>query len=341
MSIAQIFGSFLLLYHAFLLSLNLLLLPKAESSSFISSSPRSGKKIFQPKSASASNSKFRIVPSPSKTMFSPPYHKTMSLFGSKKVPSPKAEDAQNHSVEISPVRQRLHHNVALHGHKQQEFDEYDEDEFDPYKFIAYLPPLPRRMFATPCIPSKTCNKPTLVLDLDETLVHCSTTPEEIKNPNFTFEVEFNKQIYRVAAKRRPGVDEFLDYAREKFEVIIFTASQKVYADKLLDILDPKKDLIKHRVFRDSCVNVEGNYLKDLTVLGRDLSKTVIVDNSPQAFSYQLDNGIPILSWFEHDHDRELFKIIPLLDRLAAAEDCRSVLRDHFKLYKKVQQKIVW
>ena len=66
-----------------------------------------------------------------------------------------------------------------------------------------------------------------------------------------------------------------------FEIIIFTASQSIYGEQLLNVLDPKRRLFHHRVYRDSCVYVEGNYLKDLSVLGRDLSRVVIVDNSPQ------------------------------------------------------------
>ena len=90
-------------------------------------------------------------------------------------------------------------------------------------------------------------------------------------------------------------------------------------------------MIHHRLFRESCLAVEGNYLKDLNVLGRDLRRTVLVDNSPHAFGYQVSNGIPIESWFDCPNDRELLKLQRfLLSQVLPAEDVRVPVRNKFQ-----------
>lgn len=110
-----------------------------------------------------------------------------------------------------------------------------------------------------------------------------STLEPCEDSDFTFPVHFNLRDHTIYVRCRPYLKEFLERVASMFEIIIFTASQSIYAEQLLNVLDPKRRLFRHRVYRESCVYVEGNYLKDLSVLGRDLSRVVIVDNSPQVF----------------------------------------------------------
>jgi CTD small phosphatase-like protein 2 len=225
---------------------------------------------------------------------------------------------------------------------EDEMDEsnYDE-EYDPWIFIGGLPPLrscvpknrPR------LLPPKTpvhVNKNTLVLDLDETLVHSDLEQTAGKAADFSFPVHFNNQKHVVNVKKRPFLAEFMEFAARHFEVVVFTASQRVYAERLLDTLDPDAVLVKHRLYREACVLVDGNYMKDLSAIGRDLRNVVIVDNSPQAFGFQTENGVPIESWFDDPNDAQLLKLMPLLARLAASEDVRPVLRKKFNLDARVR-----
>ncbi|ORX92568.1 hypothetical protein K493DRAFT_303224 [Basidiobolus meristosporus CBS 931.73] len=71
-----------------------------------------------------------------------------------------------------------------------------------------------------------------------------------------------------------------------------------YADTLLNLIDPQREYIKHRFFMDSCVYVEGNYIKDLRILGRDHRYDRQLAYRPPAFSYQIANEIPIKSWYD-------------------------------------------
>ena len=108
----------------------------------------------------------------------------------------------------------------------------------------------------PFLPKKT-NKSnyTLVLDLDETLIHCLDQQE-------------------ITPLIRPGTEKFLEEMSKYYEVVIFTASVKDYADTILDQLDPEHKFISFRLYREHTTVLKRTYLKDISKLGRDLSKVI-------------------------------------------------------------------
>ena len=152
---------------------------------------------------------------------------------------------------------------------------------------------------------------------------------------------------------------------EIYEVVIFTASlSKVsillhkysssdssqYADPVLDRLDPTQS-VAHRLFRESCYNHRGNYVKvgiihlvsfaspqspisliliiahvqDLSQLGRPVGDTIILDNSPASYIFHPHNAVPVSSWFNDPHDTELTDLVPFLADLGTVDDVRGVL----------------
>merc|ERR1719445_1931735 len=129
--------------------------------------------------------------------------------------------------------------------------------------------------------------------------------------------------------KRPYLEHFLDTVSKWYEIIVFTASQQCYADTLLDKLDPTGTRIQHHVFRESCAYYMDNFLKPLGILNRDKKNVFIIDNSPQCFTFELDNGIPCTSWFECPKDNELMRLIPYLRDLKDKDDVRPFIRETF------------
>ncbi len=131
---------------------------------------------------------------------------------------------------------------------------------------------------------------------------------------------------------RPGVTEFLKKASKIFEVIIFTAGDRFYAEALLNHIDPDHQWIHHRLYREHCLEYyEDFYIKDLRCLGRDLKNVVIVDNAPYSFSYQLDNGYPIVPFSNDKKDQELEILWEYLEKLVMVNDVREINKAKFDL----------
>lgn len=164
-------------------------------------------------------------------------------------------------------------------------------------------------------------KKCLVLDLDETLVHSSF--RAVPGADFVIPVQIEDVVHFVYVAKRPGVDEFLIEMAKHYEIVVYTASLNKYADPLLDLLDPNR-VIRTRLFRESCVYYEGNYVKDLSLLDRDLTQAIIVDNSPSSYIFHPENAIDCSSFIDDPADRELDQIGAFLAGIKDIDDVRHV-----------------
>lgn len=152
---------------------------------------------------------------------------------------------------------------------------------------------------------------TLVLDLDETLVH--------------YYEEKNTVLIR------PFASQFLKQMAQYYEVVIFTAGTKDYADWALAHLQNSAayHYIDHRLYRDHTIQCMDVFIKDLSNLGRDLNKCIIVDNITENFLLQPENGISIKSWFDDPDDTALDDLAPLLRQIVEQKvpDIRVALKE--------------
>ena len=158
----------------------------------------------------------------------------------------------------------------------------------------------------PYIKTKNLKKYSLVLDLEETLLHFR---KDRTNDN-----EGTVDI-------RSGTLKFLDDISEFYELIIFNEGEKKYTDLLIDSLEENKIYFEHRFYREHIIFDNNDIVKDLVRIGRNLDKILIIDNMKQNFKLQKENGILIKSFYgENEHslneDNILMELAKILNKIA-------------------------
>lgn len=151
---------------------------------------------------------------------------------------------------------------------------------------------------------------TLVLDMDETLVHFFFT-----HMNGMFFV-------------RPYCFDFLNELNNYYEIVTFTAGIKDYADNILNLLDINDNIIKYRLYRSHVTSAPFSSYKDLKLLGRDLKKIIIIDNLRENFRLQPDNGLFIKTWTSDVNDTQFKDLLNILKCIAVnnVDDVRPIIQ---------------
>ena len=169
---------------------------------------------------------------------------------------------------------------------------------------------------TPYLPKISKKKYTLVLDLDETLIHFKVH----QNDNNSGILQF-----------RPFISEFLFNLKNYYELIVFTAATQDYANPIIDAIEQKGTKFDYRLFRIHTIIKGNDFVKDLSRLGRDLSRIIIVDNMEQNYKLQPYNGITIRPfWGKDTNDMALFDLLSILIKIVKMD---MDVRDGIKYFK--------
>ena len=176
--------------------------------------------------------------------------------------------------------------------------------------------------------------------MDETLVHCQAKNIEECQFQICVNLPSNKKG-KIGINIRPNWKNALNIIKEKYIIVVFTASHKTYADAVLDFMDPGRSFFPYRLYRNNCtsVKIDGKeiYIKDLSLFKNiNLKDIIIIDNSVVSFTYNLNNGMPILPYYDSIQDNELICLAYYLNGIFEYEDLREANKKFVKLeyYKK-------
>ena len=182
------------------------------------------------------------------------------------------------------------------------------------------------------------DKKLILLDLDETLIHAEYPIKTANINKYDTIIRFKSddEYEELGIYLRTGVRQFLSFLNCHFNIAIFTASEKVYADTIIRYLDPNKNIFKFCLYRNHCINVNDLIcIKDLRIIDNiDIKKTVLIDNNIYSFSSQLNNGILINSFYDDKNDIELFNVLSyLFEYILPSDDVRKINEKFFGFEK--------
>ncbi|KAF4452749.1 hypothetical protein F53441_4461 [Fusarium austroafricanum] len=200
------------------------------------------------------------------------------------------------------------------------------------------PLIPRRQPSYINLEPPTSPQKTLILDLDETLIHSMSKGGRMSTGHMV-EVRLNTTYVGVGGQtsigpqhpilywvnKRPYCDEFLRRVCKWYNLVVFTASVQEYADPVIDWLEAERKYFSARYYRQHCTFRQGAFIKDLSSVESDLSKVMILDNSPLSYLFHQDNAIPIQGWINDPTDTDLMHLVPLLEGLQYVHDVRALL----------------
>ena len=169
------------------------------------------------------------------------------------------------------------------------------------KILKLLKEYEKSKIDPPFIKTPNKKKYTLVLDLDETLINI-----EFKDNSS------NKCILHL----RPGLFWFLSKVKPFYELITFTSASKEYAQPIINEIELKNKYFDYNFFREHSVISGNDFVKDISRIGRDMKKIIIVDNMEQNFRLNKQNGIKIKPFYGDKNDKILYELSKILVMIA-------------------------
>lgn len=168
-------------------------------------------------------------------------------------------------------------------------------------------------------------KPVIALDIDDTIISCSF----IKKSAYSFSVKVGSH-QRAYIKLRPGLNEFLKEASKMFEIFFFSSSTNSYGNQIVNMIAPSTPT-NYRFFRDSCKDIFGYSVKDLSLLNRPINKILLIDDIHGSALLQPDNLIRITPWNGDEEDSVLLdQLLPILKRIKDEENLPTAFKKIIK-----------